>query len=80
MSNEQFERMVDAIWMAHKEQIIHDGDWWFGTETYDINFHKYDNEFEEPAVIRTCVYRVPGNDSYNTPLYTQQFYLNNKGE
>jgi hypothetical protein len=67
MNSKELEIMVDTLWMAHKDEIIRDNDWWFKTDNYDVNFYHFhdateifldDAKVKEPSRIVAYVYKL----------------------
>lgn len=60
---EQWSRVCDLLFAMHKEDILRDEDWWYGTDHYDINIYGWGEEANMEAV----VYDITGKyDKYSS--------------
>lgn len=68
-------KMLDLLVQAYKDEILRDGDWWFGTDDYDINVYDPDawHFVNETNIFSVDVYRV--NTGYTTLLFSKQIFI-----
>ena len=67
---EQWSRVCDLLFAMHKEDILRDEDWWYGTDHYDINIFDWGDDGSMEAV----VYDITGkhsNYSSESVVYTK---------
>ena len=55
--NQRLSRMCNLLFKLNREEILRDGDWWFGTDDYDINFFDWEDRPNHMAVV---VYDMTG--------------------
>ena len=48
---ERWSRVCDLLFKLHKEEILRDGDWWYGTDHYDINIYGWGEDANMEAVV-----------------------------
>jgi hypothetical protein len=44
MTIEQLQHIADMLVRTYREEIIRDGDWWFGIDHHDFNIHNHGRE------------------------------------
>jgi hypothetical protein len=69
-------KMIDLLIQAYKHDILRDGDWWFGTDDYDINVYDpeaWDNGYNGTNPFSVDVYRV--NTGYTDLLFSKQLFI-----
>jgi hypothetical protein len=49
--------VCNLLFKLNREEILRDGDWWFGTDEYDINFFDWGDRPNHMAVV---VYDMTG--------------------
>jgi len=54
---QRLSRVCDLLFKLNKEEILRDGDWWFGTDNYDFNFYDWG---DRPNQISVVVYDMTG--------------------
>ena len=59
---DQWSRVCDLLFAIHKEDILRDGDWWYGTDNHDINFFRWDDQPDD--YLHVVVYDM--TDQYST--------------
>ena len=76
--DERLSRMCDLLFEANKETILRDGDWWFGTDHYDINFFDW---HDEPSFLEVVVYDITGKYheySQESTVFRKHIYIGEK--
>lgn len=48
---ERWSRVCDLLFTIHREEILRDGDWWFGTDDYDINIYGWGEDANMEAIV-----------------------------
>lgn len=48
---ERLSRVCDLLFQINREAILRDGDWWYGTDDYDINFFDWEDKPNQIAVV-----------------------------
>ena len=43
LTTNELQYLAHLLVKAYKKEIVRDGDWWFGVDDYDFNFHDLDN-------------------------------------
>ena len=51
--NERLARVCQLLFQLNREEILRDGDWWFGTDHYDFNFFDWGGD---PTHVSVSVY------------------------
>jgi hypothetical protein len=55
---DRLSRMCDLLFELNREAILRDGDWWYGTDDYDINFFDWGDEPQDYMAV--VVYDMTG--------------------
>lgn len=55
---ERLARVCHLLFKLNKEEILRDGDWWYGTDHYDINFFDWGDEPQDYMAV--VVYDMTG--------------------
>ena len=48
---DRLSRMCDLLFELNREAILRDGDWWYGTDDYDINFFDWEDKPDHMTVV-----------------------------
>ena len=48
---ERLSRVCDLLFKLNSEEILRDGDWWYGTDDYDFNFFDWGDRPNQIAVV-----------------------------
>jgi len=51
-------RVCDLLFKLNREEILRDGDWWYGTDHYDFNFFEWGDEPQDHMAV--VVYDMTG--------------------
>jgi hypothetical protein len=51
MKEDRLSRMCDLLFELNREAILRDGDWWYGTDDYDINFFDWEDKPDHMTVV-----------------------------
>jgi len=54
---DRLSRVCDLLFKLNREEILRDGDWWYGTDHYDINFFDWEDKPDHMSVV---VYDMTG--------------------
>jgi hypothetical protein len=63
---ERLSRVCDLLFKLNQEAILRDGDWWYGTDNYDINFFDWG---DRPNHMNVVVYDMTQGEYFQ---YTEQ--------
>lgn len=63
---ERLSRVCDLLFKLNREAILRDGDWWYGTDDYDINFFDWE---DRPDHMNVVVYDMTQGEYFQ---YTEQ--------
>jgi hypothetical protein len=79
MTDAQLQMEADDLIAKYKDEIIEQGDWWWGTDTHSFNIHCLDDECD--GWYNVNVYKVDpvtGMDSYEWMIDLPRVFI--KGE
>jgi len=48
---DRLSRVCDLLFKLNKEEILRDGDWWYGTDGYDFNFFDWEDKPDHMTVV-----------------------------
>ena len=48
---DRLSRVCDLLFKLNREEILRDGDWWYGTDDYDFNFFDWGNRPDHMNVV-----------------------------
>ena len=48
---DRLSRVCDLLFELNREAILRDGDWWYGTDDYDINFFDWEDKPDHMTVV-----------------------------
>ena len=48
---ERLSRVCDLLFKLNSEEILRDGDWWYGTDDYDFNYFDWGDRPNQIAVV-----------------------------
>ena len=66
--NERLARVCRLLFQLNREEILWDGDWWYGTDTYDFNFF---DRGGMPSIVHVVVYDMTKGEAFNySPIST----------
>ena len=55
--DERLSRVCDLLFKINREEILRDGDWWYGADHYDFNFFDWGGT---PYHVNVTVYDMTG--------------------
>jgi hypothetical protein len=44
MNTKELQLIADLLVKAHRDEIAHEGDWWYGIDGHDFNIHSPDDD------------------------------------
>ena len=83
MIDAQLQMLADDLIAKHKDEIVRDGDWWYGIDEYSFNIHSLEDdvEAEDYDWYSINVYKVDpvtGMDNYEWMIDLPRVFI--KGE
>ena len=48
---DRLSRVCDLLFKLNREEILRDGDWWYGTDGYDFNFFDWEDKPDHMTVV-----------------------------
>ena len=76
MTDAQLQMEADDLIAQHREEIIREGDWWWGTDTHSFNIHCLDDKCDGWYSVN--VYKVDpvtGMDNYEWMIDLPRVFL-----
>jgi hypothetical protein len=77
MTNEQLQSVANNLIATYRNEIVRDGDWWYGTDEHSFNIHSPHND----GWFSINVYKVDpvtGTDNYERMINLPRVFI--KGE
>jgi hypothetical protein len=72
MTDEQLQQIANDLIAQYKDEIIDQGDWWWGTDTHSFNIHSPD----EDGWFHINIYpTIDGEDNYSKSINLPHVYL-----
>ena len=76
---ERLSRVCDLLFKINREEILRDGDWWYGTDHYDFNFFEWGDEPQDYMAV--VVYDMTGENfqySAEQSVFSKHIYTGAK--
>jgi hypothetical protein len=71
LTKKQMQEMADVLIKAYKDEIVNEGDWWYGIDEHSFNIHSYNDD----GWYNINVYDTNGVDNYDTWVDLDPVYL-----
>ena len=72
---QRLSHVIDLLFAVHRDEILRDRDWWFGTDHYDFNFYDWE---DNPDHMSVTVYDMTGEYfeySEDSQIFSKNIYV-----
>ena len=75
MTLDNLQRIADLLIKVYKDEILRDGDWWWGCDDYDFNIHDTGDVPEGCFTVNVYECAMFGADRYSKYMTLKDAYI-----